>query len=549
MTVKNADGAELGIGTGRLSVSVSKASVDSGQKTAKAIEETLAQAREQAGRGRLDEALSLAKQALALDPAYAPTKQYVASVEKAKAGLDRDLAAIEQLIGQGKLDAARSRLDTRTKAFPEYPPLVALQERLKQASESTSEKGVKTATATGVWEVVANGWPGRLELGANCTRLRIERGWEALESVSMADGVLNFTRPLGAVTQVYRGTLSADGVQGTFTQGSATRTYAWSGKRLTGETPCGDDTTPKPDPEPTSGPAKPTDNSGNMSGWSVDSGVAEATSGEIRTAPPSDGRTSYYKAPASLLGDWSGFSRLSFEKKSSGGQSYANPDEYGADGDVVIDSPHGTARFDIESDHSGNWRTYRIPLSGDGWKLGGGARSLADVLANVTGLRIRAEYGVGEDESALRAVRLDGQAATSSPGTTAKAEPVVSFDNGNIYGVGNGPTAPTTFELEEPRVLALIRNYHWNSARGATPGTIALRDAQGRQYGPWQTEGSPGQGGVPNAYWTVRPMIRLPAGVYTVIDSDPASWAQNAQSDGRGFTRIETLPASGGANP
>lgn len=394
VTVKNADGAELGIGAGQLSVSVSQAAVDSGQKTAKAIEETLAQAREQAGRGRLDEALSLAKQALTLDPAYAPTKQYVASVEKAKAGLDRDLAAIEPLIGQGKLDAARSRLDTRAKAFPEYPPLVVLQERLKQASKSTGEKGVKTATATGVWEVVANGWPGRLELGANCTRLRIERGWEALASVSVADGVLNFTRPLGAVTQVYRGTLSADGVQGTFTQGGAPRTYDWSGKRLAGETPCSDDTTPKPDPEPTLGPAK-----------------------------------------------------------------------------------------------------------------------------------------------------------SSSPATTIPVEPVVSFDNGNIYGVGNGPTSTTTFELEEPRILAMIQNYHWNSARGATPGTIALRDAQGRQYGPWQTEGSPGQGGVPNAYWTARPMIRLPAGVYTVIDSDPASWAQNAQSDGRGFTRIETLPASGGANP
>lgn len=568
VTVKNADGAELGSGAGQLSVSVSQAAVDSGRKTAKAIEETLAQAREQAGRGRLDEALSLAKQALALDPAYAPTKQYVASVEKAKAGLDRDLAAIEQLIGQGKLDAARSRLDTRAKAFPEYPPLVVLQERLKQASKSTGEKGVKTATATGVWEVVANGWPGRLELGANCTRLRIERGWEALASVSVADGVLNFTRPLGAVTQVYRGTLSADVVQGTFTQGGAPRTYDWSGKRLAGETPCSDDTTPdpesKPESGPTSGPAKPTDNSGTMSGWSVDSDVVESTAGEISTSPPSDGVTSYYRAPASLLGDWSGFSRLSFDKKSSGGRSYASPDEYGADGDVVIESPHGTARFDIEPDHSGNWRTYRIPLSGDGWKLGGGARSLAEVLTNVTGLRIRAEYGVGKDESALRAVRLDGQAAATSPPsgtqtattsavssteTRIPAEPVVSFDNGNIYGVGNGPTSTTTFELEEPRILAMIQNYHWNSARGATPGTIALRDAQGRQYGPWQTEGSPGQGGVPNAYWTARPMIRLPAGVYTVIDSDPASWAQNAQSDGRGFTRVETLPASGGVNP
>lgn len=253
VTVKNADGAELGTGTGQLSVSVSQAAVNAGQQQAKMIEETLAQAREQAGRGRLDEALSLAKQALALDPAYALTKQYVASVEKAKSSLDRDLATIEQLIAQGKLDAARSRLDIRTKAFPEYPPLVALQERLKLPSN-----------------------------------------------------------------------------------------------------------------------------------------------------------------------------------------------------------------------------------------------------------------------------------------------PVVSFDNVNIYSVQNGPTVPTTFELNAPHILTLIQNYHWNSARGATPGTIALRDAQGRQYGPWQTEGLSGLNGVPNAFWVARPMIELPAGVYTVIDSDPASWAHNAQSSKRGFTRVET---------
>lgn len=391
VTVKNADGAELGIGAGQLSVSVSQASVDSGQKTAKAIEETLAQAREQAGRGRLDEALSLAKQALALDPAYAPTKQYVASVEKAKAGLDRDLAAIEQLIGQGKLDAARSRLDTRAKAFPEYPPLVALQDRLKQSKPSVDD-----GTAMGVWEIVANGWGGWLELGSGCKRLRIGGSWETPESVSITAGEIGFIRPLGPQTQVYRGTVKADEIRGTFTQQDTAATlYEWSGTRLKDETLCKDDGSP------------------------------------TTSIPPAPGTT-------------------------------------------PIDSTSG-----------------------------------------------------------------------GSP----TAEPVVSFDNGNIYGVGNGPTSPTTFELEEPRILAMIQNYHWNSARGATPGTIALRDAQGRQYGPWQTEGSPGQGGVPNAYWTARPMIRLPAGVYTVIDSDPASWAQNAQSDGRGFTRIETLPASGGANP
>ena len=143
-------------------------------------------------------------------------------------------------------------------------------------------------------------------------------------------------------------------------------------------------------------------------------------------------------------------------------------------------------------------------------------------------------------DAVLQTFSVNGQ-AEAAPVPTGTAE--VSFEVGNIYGVYNGPTQPTVFTLNAPRVLALIQNYHWNSARGATPGTISLQDAGGRTYGPWQAEGSPGQGGVPNAYWTARPMVLLPAGTYTVIDSDPASWAQNSESGGRGFTRVETLPA------
>jgi len=132
------------------------------------------------------------------------------------------------------------------------------------------------------------------------------------------------------------------------------------------------------------------------------------------------------------------------------------------------------------------------------------------------------------------------------PGADAATPPVakgaVLFDNGNIAGVDNGPSQPTTFSLNTAHVITLIQNYHWNSARGATPGTIGLRDANGRIYGPWQSVGSPGQGGVPNAYWTVRPDITLPAGNYSVIDSHPASWSRNGGSQQRGFTRVEGYP-------
>jgi tetratricopeptide (TPR) repeat protein len=150
----------------------------------------------------------------------------------------------------------------------------------------------------------------------------------------------------------------------------------------------------------------------------------------------------------------------------------------------------------------------------------------------------------GVIESVLQTIRVGSGEGDQDPSPLSPSgTPEVSFEVGNIYGVYNGPTQPTVFTLNVPRVLALIQNYHWNSARGATPGTISLQDAGGRTYGPWQAEGSPGQGGVPNAYWTARPMVLLPAGTYTVIDSDPASWAQNSESGGRGFTRVETLPA------
>lgn len=124
----------------------------------------------------------------------------------------------------------------------------------------------------------------------------------------------------------------------------------------------------------------------------------------------------------------------------------------------------------------------------------------------------------------------------------------VIFDNGNTGGVSNTPTRLTTFTINQPHVITLIQNYHWNNARGSTPGTIALRDQSGRTYGPWQSKGLPGQGGVPNAYWNVHPNITIPAGTYTIIDSNPSTWAQNSGSQGAGFAKVEGYPVSAVGN-
>ncbi|MBK9153547.1 MAG: tetratricopeptide repeat protein [Chloracidobacterium sp.] len=116
---------------------------------------------------------------------------------------------------------------------------------------------------------------------------------------------------------------------------------------------------------------------------------------------------------------------------------------------------------------------------------------------------------------------------------------------GNIDSVSNGPTAPTTFTVPGPYRVTFIQTYHWNNGRGARPGTIGLRSADGKVFGPWPVSTKLGQGGVPNAYWEVSPNIVIPAGTYTIVDSEPATWSQNARSGGRGMAVIKGIPVSG----
>jgi hypothetical protein len=129
---------------------------------------------------------------------------------------------------------------------------------------------------------------------------------------------------------------------------------------------------------------------------------------------------------------------------------------------------------------------------------------------------------------------------TTPPGQSSSSEAgKVIFDNWNIGGVSNAPTQHTVFSITQSMVITKITNYHWNSGRGAAPGTIGLRSQSSQMYGPWQTSGSGGQSGSQNINWHVSPNVTIPAGTYTVVDSQPSTWAQNGQSQGRGFSRIE----------
>lgn len=143
--------------------------------------------------------------------------------------------------------------------------------------------------------------------------------------------------------------------------------------------------------------------------WIIDRGTVAYEGVEIHATPRSgDYRADYLYAPTRLLGDWSEASAIVFEKRSFGGQYLPayHEDIYG---DIVLRNGPMRASFEIPKHHTGEWRTFRVPLNDPGWRLEGGATSLEDILGNITRFQIRAEYGHGgvTDISAFRNIVVE----------------------------------------------------------------------------------------------------------------------------------------------
>lgn len=112
------------------------------------------------------------------------------------------------------------------------------------------------------------------------------------------------------------------------------------------------------------------------------------------------------------------------------------------------------------------------------------------------------------------------------------------FYNANDQGVLPHPTQSTQFTLKTPIRLTYMMNYHWTQNNVGTPGRISMKHSDGTMYGPWQTHASREGGHVNNAIWECEPDVLLKKGTYTVLDSQPETWAQNQGTGGRGITEI-----------
>jgi hypothetical protein len=122
-----------------------------------------------------------------------------------------------------------------------------------------------------------------------------------------------------------------------------------------------------------------------------------------------------------------------------------------------------------------------------------------------------------------------------------KAEGRVIARNGGVGAVTLGATRPSVFRTLSSYRVEQVMTYHYGANQ--RPGSIALRHADGTVYGPWQAAGAVGQGNVRDAYWWVRPDVVIKPGRYTVLDSDPSTWAREAITKGAGIFEIRGQPA------
>jgi hypothetical protein len=132
-------------------------------------------------------------------------------------------------------------------------------------------------------------------------------------------------------------------------------------------------------------------------------------------------------------------------------------------------------------------------------------------------------------------VQETGKGPISQPGIE-----ILLFDTKNNDFVFNGPSKPAEFTISQSYYVTSIWNYHYNGGQGVTPGNISLRRRDGKVFGPWEVSAADV---TTRINWECEPKTTIPAGTYTIVDSEDALWSWNDRSGGRGMSKVKGYPA------
>ncbi len=277
------------------------------------------------------------------------------------------------------------------------------------------------------------------------------------------------------------------------------------------------------------------DEAGRISGYSGDGRKDEITEALVRRAPLSDGT---YWTEMGYPAD--GSCMLVMEGLDSGDATIFIG--FGMDGHDY----RSIYQYKIEVESG---RVYELDLRTEGSPIISDADQITpEKIEEIDAAWLNSQ----PDLASIPEIQIDGDEGTDgvtegmdsitdgTDGITEVPASTVILDNWNKGAVDNNPSCSPSFTISEPQMITYIDTYHWNYGSGtAAGGTISLRKDDGTEYGPWQVEAQPGMNGVPNAWWIAHPNEVIPAGTYTVTDSDPATWSQNSESQGCGFSKIE----------
>lgn len=168
-------------------------------------------------------------------------------------------------------------------------------------------------------------------------------------------------------------------------------------------------------------------------------------------------------------------------------------------------------------------------------RFGASERIITMGDAPLAGLDVRSNSAASGTSATFDHVAVSGPRVQSIP--------LEIFNNWNPDGVADGPTRPTVFTVNTSYQLEEIVNYHF--PRGPAMGTIAVKAANGKIYGPWKVTVFNGINNTPS-WWAAQFHAVIPAGTYQVIDSSLSSWSYDGASGGEGFSDVWGSPAGPG---
>lgn len=89
------------------------------------------------------------------------------------------------------------------------------------------------------------------------------------------------------------------------------------------------------------------------------------------------------------------------------------------------------------------------------------------------------------------------------------------------------PKNPVKLTISKPTMVVRITTDHFNGGKGtSSPGTISIKDSEGKTIGSFRAQGQVGSDGIPNVKWVAEPGQLLEKGTYYIWDSDMSTWSK-----------------------